>query len=325
MPASDRTGGPDRAGGQTGSEPLSMHDLRGKAVVLIDFWTYSCVNCIRTLPHLKRWHDAYKDKGLMIVGVHTPEFEFEKNVENVERAVREFGIEYPVVMDSDYQIWSLYSNNVWPRKFLIDKEGHIVYDHAGEGGYRETEEAIQKTLLELDSKLKFPQIESDPSTMLGTGKVCLPVTPELYLGAMRGSTRLTMGGRRVWDYRGIWKIHPEFIEHERKSEGFEDCIILNFEASEVNLVMEHRDGSTPLTTGRPATVRLELDGKRLRDIDVREAKMYNLISPSDLEHDHGSTALTTSGGKTLRGELKIYCRDEGLRAYAFTFGGCALT
>src|SRR5258708_3755424 len=105
------------------SKPLQMKDLRGSKAVLIDFWAYSCVNCIRTLPHVKSWHEKYAALGLVIVGVHTPEFEFEKDISNVQRAVKHFEIPYPVVMDSDYQIWSLYSNNVWPRKFLINKGG----------------------------------------------------------------------------------------------------------------------------------------------------------------------------------------------------------
>lgn len=303
--------------------------MREKAAILIDFWTYSCVNCIRTLPHLKAWYERYKDKGLIIVGAHTPEFEFEKNVENVTRAIKDFGIEYPVVMDSDYEIWSLYSNNAWPSKFLINKDGQIVYGHIGEGGYRETEEAIQKALLELNPGLKLPPVPateegSAPSTSLGVEKVCLPTTPELYLGSMRGHAG------KLWDYRGTWKVFPEYVEHERQNENFEDYLLLNFEASEANLVMEFGGE-------RAAKIRLELDGKLLRDIEVREAKMYNLLSPKDVEHKNSplspELARLASRAKRVEGpatshahprrQLKIYSRDAGLRAYAFTFGGCA--
>ena len=299
------------------SQPIKMRDLRGlakpqgdnaakQAVVLIDFWTYSCVNCLRTLPHVKEWHRRYSDKGLTIVGVHTPEFEFEKNLENVERAVKEFGIEYPVVMDNDYQVWSLYSNNFWPRKFLIDKEGQMVYDYAGEGGYRETEEAIQKALLELNPELRLPEPINDK----GAGGMCYPTTQEIYLGSMRGSTRLTAGGRKVWDHIGTWKVFPEYIEHERKTQIFSDYIMLNFQGTEVNLVMES-------STDRAAKVRLELDGKHLRDIEVREAKMYNLISLKDIITENGGAKINPGG------TLKIFSNTEELRAYAFTFGGCA--
>lgn len=283
------------------SPPLKMKDFREKAVVLIDFWTYSCVNCIRTLPHIIELHKKYADKGLKIIGVHTPEFEFEKNVENVERAIKDFGVEYPVVMDSDYQIWSLYSNNVWPRKFLINKDGQIVYDHAGEGGYRETEEAIQRALLELNPELKLPAV-SEIESAAETNRVCHPTTPELYLGSMRGRPG------KNWNYEGAWRVFPEYIEHERKTENFEDYIVLNFEASEVNLVME-------APAAQAAKLRLELNGKFFREIEVREAKMYNLVKPADIAHDHAKGS--------PRGTLKIYSREEGLRAYAFTFGGCA--
>ncbi len=272
------------------SQPIKTKDLRGKAAVLVDFWTYSCINCIRTLPHVKEWHKKYSDKGLVVIGVHTPEFEFEKNVENVSRAVKEFGIAYPVVMDNDYEIWSLYSNNVWPRKFLINKDGQIVYDHAGEGGYRETEEALQRTLLEIKPGLKFSEVAGDG----GSGGVCFPTTPETYLGSMRGRPG------KIWNCHGVWKIHSEFIEHERQTQNFEDYISINFEANEVNLVME-------TMAERPAKTKVELDGKLIKELDVQDAKLYNLFSDK----------------KMTKGQLKIFVKDPGLRAYAFTFGGCS--
>ncbi|MDP2599103.1 MAG: redoxin domain-containing protein [Candidatus Liptonbacteria bacterium] len=281
------------------SPPLNMKDMRGKKIVLVDFWTYSCVNCIRTLPHLKKWHAAYAPLGFVIIGVHTPEFEFEKDISNVKRAIKESGIEYPVVIDSDYQIWSSYANSVWPRKFLINKEGHIVYDHAGEGGYGETEEQIQKALLELSPEIKLPAITDDE---IGSGGVCLPTTPETYLGSMRGQQG------RVWRAIGEWKSYPEFIEYEKTTENFEGYITLNFDANEVNLVMESR-------SERPAKLRIELDGKPLKDIEVKEPKMYNLI----INMEHASM----EHGTFPKRELKIFVKDQGFRAYAFTFGGCA--
>lgn len=276
---------------KAGSPPLQMKNLRGDHVVLVDFWTYSCANCIRTLSHLKEWHDKYAKHGLVIVGVHTPEFEFEKNVENVARAIKEFRIEYPVVMDNDYQIWSLYSNNAWPHKFLINKDGQTAYDHAGEGAYAVTEEAIQAALKEINPELKFPAISGDG----GSNAVCLPATPETYLGTMRGRTG------RIWNFSGDWKIYPEFIEHERKTENFADYLSLNFEAAEVNLVMS-AEGE------RSAKVRIELGGKLIKELEVHEPKMYNLFRDS----------------KNTKGELKIFSKDQGVRAYAFTFGGCAV-
>ncbi|MDW0143860.1 MAG: thioredoxin family protein, partial [Nitrososphaeraceae archaeon] len=124
-----------------------LSDLKGK-VVLVDFWTYSCINCIRTLPYLVDWNHKYSDKGLVIVGVHSPEFEFEKNIDNVKQAVTRFGIEYPVLLDNDHGTWNAFQNSYWPRKYLVDSEGYIRYDHIGEGGYVETENAIKNLLSE---------------------------------------------------------------------------------------------------------------------------------------------------------------------------------
>ena len=127
------------------TEPLTISSLRGK-VVLVDFWTYTCINCIRTLPYVKSWHEKYKDKGLVVVGVHTPEFPFERSTPNVVDALKKFGIEYPVAQDNRYATWGAYRNRYWPAAYLIDKQGRIVYTHFGEGNYKETEATIQKLL-----------------------------------------------------------------------------------------------------------------------------------------------------------------------------------
>ncbi len=269
------------------SRPLVMKELRGKAV-LIDFWTYSCVNCLRTLPHVKAWHSLYKDKGLVIIGVHTPEFDFEKDPRNVERAVKEAGILYPVVEDSDYQIWSLYGNQYWPRKYLVDKEGKIVYDHAGEGSYNETEQAIQHVLLEIDPLTELPK----PTEETGTGGICYPTTQETYLGSLRGRPG------KVWKTEGVWKAFPEYVEHEEKTPEYQDRLVLNFEASEVNVVAESLGE-------RPAKAELRLNGEPFQTIEISGAKMYSLIQ----------------GKKFMQGELSIYVKDERVRFYAFTFGG----
>jgi thiol-disulfide isomerase/thioredoxin len=127
------------------SEPLTMSQLRGK-VVLVEFWTYSCINCIRVMPHVSQWHERYKEQGLVVVGVHTPENEFEKLPENVLSAVQRFGIEYPVAEDNGYQTWNAYNNHFWPALYLIDREGRVAYHHFGEGEYAQTEARIQQLL-----------------------------------------------------------------------------------------------------------------------------------------------------------------------------------
>ncbi|MEK6842903.1 MAG: redoxin domain-containing protein, partial [Candidatus Micrarchaeota archaeon] len=161
------------------SKPLSLESLKGK-VVLVDFWTYSCINCQRTLPYLRGWHEKYQKDGLVIIGVHTPEFEFEKNLENVNSAVLKAGVTYPVAMDNDYSTWKAYKNNYWPRKYLIDVNGKIRYDHIGEGGYEETEMMIQKLLLERIDGLKFNGTAA--SKILEQTPANRGQTPETYAG-----------------------------------------------------------------------------------------------------------------------------------------------
>jgi cytochrome c biogenesis protein CcdA/thiol-disulfide isomerase/thioredoxin len=134
--------------GFVNTDPITIGELIGDKVVLIDFWTYSCINCQRTLPYLTSWYEKYRDTGLEIVGIHTPEFAFEKNTDNVIEAANKFGITYPIVLDNDYATWGAYKNQYWPHKYLIDIDGFIVYDHIGEGAYEETEAKIQELLEE---------------------------------------------------------------------------------------------------------------------------------------------------------------------------------
>lgn len=133
--------------GYVNTDPLKISDLKGK-VVLVHFWTYTCINCIHTIPHLNNWYEKYSGKGLVIASVHTPEFEFEKNIDNVKEAVKGFLIKYPVIQDNNYGSWNAYGNRYWPRDYLVDNEGFIRYDHVGEGGYSETENMIQSLLAE---------------------------------------------------------------------------------------------------------------------------------------------------------------------------------
>lgn len=167
--------------------PINLKDLKGK-VVLVDFWTYSCINCIRTLPYLVDWNEKYADKGLIIVGVHSPEFEFEKNIDNVKAAVQKYGIKYPVIQDNDKGTWDAYQNRYWPRKYLVDNEGYIRYDHIGEGGYAETEKVIRSLLAERAAQTGISAINLDTNTNTTTPKNVQTVdftkvkTPELFFG-----------------------------------------------------------------------------------------------------------------------------------------------
>jgi thiol-disulfide isomerase/thioredoxin len=170
------------------NNPLTLSSLKGK-VVLVDFWTYSCINCIRTIPHLNDWNQKYADKGLVIVGVHSPEFEFEKNYDNVKAAVQRLGITYPVILDSDHGTWNAYGNQYWPRDYLIDSQGYIRDNHIGEGGYYQTEKAIQSLLAERAAQMGMTKISfnTKPTTVIKPGSLQSvdlnqATTPEIYLG-----------------------------------------------------------------------------------------------------------------------------------------------
>ena len=166
--------------------PLTMAGLRGK-IVLIDFWDYTCVNCLRTLPYVKEWWRRYASLGLQVIGVHAPEFSFAREGGNVLREVREQGIQYPVVLDNEYAIWQAYANRYWPAKYLVDGNGYLRYYHFGEGGYGETESAIQQLLREQFAEILLPGLMEPVREEDRAGAVCYRVTPELYLGYQRGA------------------------------------------------------------------------------------------------------------------------------------------
>lgn len=287
------------------SPPLTPEMLNGK-VTLIDFWTYSCINCIRTFPYLKQWDQEYRDKGLVIVGVHTPEFEFEKNIKNVEEAVNRFEIKYPVAMDNDYATWNAYNNRYWPAHYLFDQAGNLVQAHFGEGAYLETENAIRELL-------GMSPITKEKEQM----KASRPLTPETYLGYKRAQNyqqKVTRGTEQEYQQtealgddqvalKGTWKVNEEFIESESNNSE----LLLNFIATRVYLVMESE---------KPAEVMIELDGKPLEkkyyttdmnnsgQILVHDARKYDVVN---LNMNYGRHLLT----------LKI---PKNVRLYAFTFG-----
>lgn len=308
------------------SDPLSLRKLSGK-VVLIDFWTYSCVNCVRTIPYVEEWHQRYKEKGLHVIGVHTPEFDFEKDQENVEQAVKDLEISYPVVLDAQYKIWNLYANRWWPRKFLIDAHGSIVYDHVGEGGYAETEQAIQKALLHIGAK-ELPPIKPDVSV---GGGVCYRTTPEIYLGFLRGqfgnSEPFLPKEETVFSefkeekqedipyLYGHWKVLGDRLQHTRALAHPTEHLTIKYSGFSVNAVL------ATIGKKKTAEIEIELDGQPLPEdmagedvqikkgkatVKVSHSKMYRLID-SDTYH---------------KGTLRIKTASGNLEMYAFTFGGC---
>ena len=280
------------------SEPLTMAGLRGK-VVLLDFWTYSCINCLRTLPHLTAWDDAYRDDGLVIVGVHTPEFAFEREPDNVRRAVRDHGIDYPVALDPDFGTWEAWQNRYWPAKYFVDRRGHIRYAHFGEGDYEESERVIRQLLAEgQDGPLVSGAIED--ATPTG------PQTPESYLGY--GRIDRFVGSSIQPDREAAYTI-PRFVplhglayggrwrvEEERIVAGEDARLRLHFKGGDVFLVLG--------TSGRPETAEVTLDGERVGTVAVTQDDIYTLARIPGENNEHVL-------------DLRL---SPGTEAYAFTFG-----
>jgi len=280
--------------GWLNSEPLTLERLRGQ-VVLIDFWTYSCINCLRTLPYITEWDERYRDAGLTIVGVHSPEFAFERERANVQENAEELGIEYPIALDNNFGTWSVWNNQYWPAKYLIDRDGHVRYYHFGEGDYAETEAAIRELLAARGSAVPAASQLSDDSPR-GL------VTPESYLGYERLAryagtpvvqdrhARYTFPAQLADNelaYGGSWKV-----EHERAVAGADARLRLDYRARDVFLVL----------TGR-GSVQVLVDGRAEGRVDVTEDRLYTLVERDEI------------AGHLL--ELRF---SPGVAAYAFTFG-----
>lgn len=322
---------PEYRGGQWfNSPPLTVAGLRGK-VVITDFWDYTCVNCLHTLPYMRAWHERYADKGLVIVGVHAPEFPFAAEPQNVQRALGELGISYPVLLDNDYATWRAYDNHYWPAKYIGDNAGNLRYYHFGEGGYSETEALIQKLLREIDPAVELPEIMQPLRAEDAEGVVCYRVTPELYLGYQRGKLGNREGQRseQVVNYAGwagqrspgviylagSWRNLADAVEYAGMAEQGEGDIEVNYSAAEVNLVLHPSESggdklyltldNLPLPPEHyGADVQPPSDGDERPFVVISEPRMYCLVNRAEVE-DH---------------RLGLHTAASGLRAYAFTFG-----
>lgn len=276
------------------SEPLTLESLRGK-VVLVDFMTYSCINCVRTFPHINAWHEKYKDQGLVIIGVHTPEFAFEKETRNVQKALDQFNIKFPVAQDNDYATWNAYANRYWPAKYLIDKEGTIVYTHFGEGSYQETENIIRQ-LLELDQMTE----KTAETVPYGVG------SPEMYFGLERMSnlsseqtalprtqqyTFPTTIDLNTFALEGEWQFNDESVKLISQT----GKIKLRFAAGKVFMV-----ASAPTEP----QLKILVDGTAQEDVAVTTSKLYTLFNSTD-NREH---------------EIEIQITGKDFEAFTFTFG-----
>ncbi|MDX1608246.1 MAG: redoxin family protein [Candidatus Spechtbacterales bacterium] len=306
----------------TGGEEITIEELIGKKVILVDFWTYSCINCQRTFPYLNNWYEKYSEEGLEIVGIHTPEFDFEKDYENVTAAVEKFNIEYPVVLDNDYATWQAYSNRYWPRKYLIDIDGYIVYDHIGEGAYEETEGKIVELLNERSQQLGMGEVEMKHDAPENVDNVDFTQvkTPETYLGYKRLEyihefPRGTCYGNKCnyelpqnislneFAFGGEWFMGPENSEL-RSDEG---DILIKFSANKVNLVAGAPEG---------ARAEIYLDGEKISS----ENSGFSVSDGIVEFNDHALYNLVDLGGNYGEHTLRIHFLEPEVSVFAFTFG-----
>lgn len=314
-----------RPAGFINTDEITISELIGKKVILLDIWTYSCINCQRTLPYITSWYEKYEDDGLEIIGIHTPEFEFEKKQENVQKAVDKWGIEYPVVLDNAYGTWTAYGNRYWPRKYLIDIDGFIRYDHIGEGAYDETERKIvellneRKEVLGEGGTVTIRDEEPEHIDEVDFGKVG---TPETYLGAARiqyltnlpeqscltGACSYTLPeslSQNRFALEGEWEMTPEYAHFIGEDIGI---IKLYFSSNKVNLVAGTEGGAVRariLLDGEPITT--DAAGADVENgiVTFTEHELYNLV---DLKGNYGEHTIT------------IEILDSGLQGFAFTFG-----
>ncbi len=281
------------------TDEITLSEFIGEKVILVDFWTYSCINCQRTTPYLNAWWRKYKDQGLMIIGIHTPEFEFEKDIENVRAAVEKFGIEYPVVLDNDYATWTAFGNRYWPHKYLIDQNGNIVYDHIGEGAYEETEKEIQNALGVLDEEMVTPSevVEVDFSKV---------ESPEVYFGSSRNEflengnafkegvqsfeEPETLEKNKLY-LVGDWDITSEYAQNQTPNAK----ILFRYEAKNVYLVGSSENG---------VSIKILKDGELIQELTIQKEELYHLV----LDSEYGEHTL----------EIQIV--SPGLNAFTFTFG-----
>jgi cytochrome c biogenesis protein CcdA/thiol-disulfide isomerase/thioredoxin len=301
------------------SPPLTPQELRGK-IVLVDFWTYSCINCLRSLPYIRAWAAKYKDHGLVVIGIHAPEFAFEKDIANVRRAVRDLGVTYPVALDNDLKLWQAFNNEYWPAHYFIDAQGRIRHHHFGEGEYDESERVIQKLLKEAGyANVPGGIVDPQAGGALAAADNSEMQSPETYVGYGRGqnfasgtpttdaphiyATPATLDLNK-WGLVGNWTIGQQATVLD----GVPGKIIFRFHARDLHLVLGPGN--------RPVHFRVTIDGKRPGDAHgadtdaagngtVTEQRLYQLIRQKGAIVDH---------------TFAIEFRDPGVQAFAFTFG-----
>ena len=311
---------PDLVGiaGYINTSPEELKAAMKDKVILYDIWTYSCINCIRTLPYITAWDEKYADKGLLIIGIHSPEFEFEKDINNVKTAVENYGIKYPVVLDNDMKTWKAFENRYWPRKYIADSEGYIRYDHIGEGGYAETEKVIQQLLDERSQLLGLNVAAAQSLVDLEEHKFSASQTPELYFGYKFAFGRNQLGNSegfkpdQMVTYSIPNKLQEDYFYLEGQWQNFEDRmklvsengkIALPYFAKSVNIVAAGQSELQILLDGNP--IRPEDAGTDVQGglVHVSDERLYNIISTKEAA-SHTLTIIA----------------KPGFEIYTFTFG-----
>ena len=279
------------------STPLTAEALRGK-VVLVDFWEYTCINWIRTLPYVKAWNRDYAELGLVVVGVHAPEFEFGKRAENIDRGIRDHGLTYPIALDNDFAIWRALGNDAWPAKYLFDAQGKLMKRWVGEGRYDEVEAEIRRLLIAAKPGTNLPAVSPEATAFAKTAAPSYAgITEETYVGAGRrepGTVTL----------EGDWQSEREYLELQKGT----GKIVLPFTAGEVNLVMQ------PGPSGE-AAVTVLLDGK-----PVGDARGFDVGPDGVARFDRSGMIRLVARAPRGKHVLTLIASDPGLRAFVFTFG-----
>ena len=310
------------ATGWINSPPLTAKQLKGK-VVLVDFWDYSCINCIRAIPYIRAWADKYKDSGLVVIGVHTPEFDFEKQPANVQKAVQKFGITYPVALDSNNAVWDAFHNQYWPAHYFIDAKGKVRYEHFGEGNYDQSEKWIQELLKEANSKpMPASTVSVHAQGVQAAADMNDVRSPETYIGYARAENFASPGGiKRDGEKLYIepahlhlnqWGLAGKWIDHEQAtvlgSAGGK--IVFRFHARDLHLVLG------PSADGQPVHFRVTIDGQAPgadHGVDTDEAG-------NGVVTDHRLYQLVRQKGPITDHTFVIEFQEPGVQAFSFTFG-----
>ena len=304
--------------GYINTTPEELKAAMKDKVVLYDIWTYSCINCQRTLPYITAWNDKYADQGLLIVGIHSPEFEFEKDYNNVKTAVEKFGIKYPVVLDNDHQTWDAFENRYWPRKYIADSEGYIRYDHIGEGGYAETEKIIQQLLEERGQTLGLKVAAAQPLVNLQEYQFYASETPELYFGYKFSYGRSYLGNSEGFNpgqtvtYSLPSQLKQDNFYLEGQWQNLEDRMKLVSQTGKI--VLPYFAKSVNIVAANESEIQILLDGKLVTKdnagADVQDGvahisgdRLYNIISTNEAS-SHTLTIVA----------------KPGFEIYTFTFG-----